>query len=262
MDLKDESIEEKIIDSENHNSMPYNDYHYASPEFFMNIIPKTITKEKFDNFYTELYLRKLTEIKNLLEIDPKSSSELQNYLIFLSKIKKEFYVGAGKILISIKPPDIFENLDYFSLRSWCKSTIGKPMSEWPNHIYTLAHCAYIQMINTQKDQVISLIGKIGSGKTFNMLKIIQYLFFISSKEEIRRDQYDLVNKGIKLIQLIGNIYQMENVENNSCGFVFHIGFINNDISIFDIDSEILDMALPFSENGRSFTLLHGFLLSQ
>ena len=262
MDLKDESIEEKIIDSDNKDEIPINNYHYASPEFFIKIIPKTITKEKFDNFYTELYLKKLTSIKNLLEIDPKSSSELQNYLIFLSKIKKQFYIGAGKILISIKPPNTLENNDYFSLRSWCKNTVGKPMLEWPNHIYTLAHSAYIHMINSQRDQVISLIGKIGSGKTFNALKIIQYIFFISSKQEIRRDQYDLINKSIKLMQLIGNIYQTENVENNSSGFVFHIGFQNNDICIFDIDSEILDITLPFSENGRSFTLLHGFLLTQ
>ena len=39
MDLKEESIEEKIIDNEN--EVPIN-YKYASPEFFIRIIPKTI----------------------------------------------------------------------------------------------------------------------------------------------------------------------------------------------------------------------------
>ena len=265
MSSKDESIEVKI-ESENKDEKEENDENfnniYASSDFFMNIIPKTLTKEKFDKYYTELYLKKLYSIKNLLEIEPKSISELQNTLIFFSKIKKNFYVGAGKILISIKPQDTLENINYFSLRSWCQSTIDKPMTEWPNHIFTLAHSAYLHMINSQKDQCISLLGKMGTGKTFNALKIIQYLFFISSKQEIIRDQYDIINKGIKLMQLIGNIYQKENVENNSCGFVFHIGFKNNDICIFDLDSEILDMTLPFSENGRSFTLLHGFLLTQ
>ena len=265
MSSKDESIEVKI-ESENKDEKEENDENfnniYASSDFFMNIIPKTLTKEKFDKYYTELYLKKLYSIKNLLEIEPKSISELQNTLIFFSKIKKNFYVGAGKILVSIKPQDTLENINYFSLRSWCQSTIDKPMTEWPNHIFTLAHSAYLHMINSQKDQCISLLGKMGTGKTFNALKIIQYLFFISSKQEIIRDQYDIINKGIKLMQLIGNTYQKENVENNSCGFVFHIGFKNNDICIFDLDSEILDMTLPFSENGRSFTLLHGFLLTQ
>ena len=257
MSSKNESIEVKI-ESENQEDIN----NYTSPEFFINIIPKTLTQKKFDKYYTELILKKMNSIKNLLEIEPKCVSELQNVLIFLSKIKKKFYIGAGKILISIKPQDITDNINYFSLRQWCQNTIDKPMKDWPNHIFTLAHSAYLQMVNTQKDQCISLLGKIGTGKTFNALKIIQYLFFISSKQEIIREQYDIINKGIKLMQIIGNIYQPENVENNSSGFVFHIGFKNNDICIFDLDSEILDMTLPFSENGRSFTLLHGFLLTQ
>ena len=261
MELNNENLEENAFENQN-NEEYENNYHYASPEFFIKIIPNTITKEKFENFYTELYLRKLSSIQNLLEVEPKSSSQLQNYLIFISKIKKQFYVGAGKVLINIKPADILENIDYFSLRSWCQCSINKSIEEWPSHIYTLAHCAYIKMINSQKDQAISLLGKIGTGKTFNTLKIIQYLFFISSNQEIKRDQYDLVNKSIKLMQLIGNIYKFDNVENNACGFVFHIGFQNNDICSFDIDSEILDITLPFSENGRSLTLLHGFLKTQ
>ena len=199
---KNESIEVKIEsdkkDKKDENAIN-NSINYASNDFFMNIIPKTLTKEKFDAYFSELYLKKLSSIKNLLEIEPRCTSELQNVLIFFSKIKKHFYIGAGKILISIKPYDTLENIDYFSLRSWCQSTIDKPMKEWPSHIFTLAHSAYIQMINSQKDQCISLLGKMGSGKTFNALKIIQYLFFISSKQEIIREQYDMINKSIKLM---------------------------------------------------------------
>ena len=262
MSSKDESIEVKLESENKEENEDNNKIIYASPEFFMYIIPKTLTKEKFNNYYSQLYLKKLISIINLLEIEPKCTPELQNVLVFFSKIRKKFYIGAGKILISIKPQDTSEYINYFSLRAWCQSTIDKPMQEWPNHIFTLAHSAYLHMINTQKDQSISLLGKMGTGKTFNALKIIQYLFFISSKQEIIREKYDIINKGIKLMQIVGNIYQKENVENNSCGFVFHIGFKNNDICIFDLDSEILDMTLPFSETGRSFTLLHGFLLTQ
>ena len=262
MSSKDESIEVKIESENKEEKEDVNTTQLVSAEFFINIIPKTLTQEKFDKYYSQLYFTKLSSIKNLLEIEPKCTSELQNVLIFFSKVRKNFYVGAGKILISIKPQDTLENIDYFSLRSWCQSTIDKPIQEWPNHIFTLAHSVYLHMINTKKDQSISLLGKIGTGKTFNALKIIQYLFFISSKQEIIREQYDIINKGIKLMQIIGNVYKKENVENNSCGFVYHIGFKDNDICIFDLDSEILDMTLPFSETGRSFTLLHGFLLTQ
>ena len=202
---KNESIEVKIETDKKQDkdeNEKNNFFNYASNDFFMNIIPKTLTKEKFETYYSELYLNKLSSIKNLLEIEPKCISELQNALIFFSKLKKNFYIGAGKILVSIKPEDTLENIDYFSLRSWCQSTIDKPMQEWPSHIFTLAHSAYLQMINTQKDQCISLLGRMGSGKTFNALKIIQYLFFISSKQEIIRDQYDMINKSIKLMQII------------------------------------------------------------
>ena len=262
MSSKDESIEVKIESDNREEKEENNTISIASPEYFMNMIPKKLSKEKLEKYYSQLYFTKLSSIKNLLEIEPKCSSELQNALIFFAEIRKNFYVGAGKILISINPQDTLENADYFSLRSWCQSTIDKPIQEWPNHIFTLAHSVYLQMTNTKKDQCISLLGKVGTGKTFNALKIIQYLFFISSKQEIIREQYDIINKGIKLMQIIGNIYTKENVENNSCGFVYHIGFKDNDICMFDIDSEILDMTLPFSETGRSFTLLHGFLLTQ
>ena len=53
------------------------------------------------------------------------------------------------------------------------------------------------------------------------------------------------------------------MESTSSGFVYHFGFNeNNEICSFDLDSEILDCTMPFSENGRSFTLLHGFFLTQ
>ena len=61
MSSKDESIEVKI-ESENKDEKEENDENfnniYASSDFFMNIIPKTLTKEKFDKYYTELYLKK------------------------------------------------------------------------------------------------------------------------------------------------------------------------------------------------------------
>ncbi len=99
-------------------------------------------------------------------------------------------------------------------------------------------------------------------------QVIQYLLFIgnsynSKSEEDKKEQYELVNKAIKLMQLVGNVYREENLDNSCCGNVYHLGFNNaGEFSFFDIDSEILDMTLPFSESGRSFTLLHGFVLSQ
>ncbi len=59
---KNESIEVKI-DIEKKERKEENDMNssinYATNDFFMNIIPKTLTKEKFDAYFSELYLKKL-----------------------------------------------------------------------------------------------------------------------------------------------------------------------------------------------------------
>ena len=105
MSSKDESIEVKI-ESENKDEKEENDENfnniYASSDFFMNIIPKTLTKEKFDKYNTELYLKKLYSIKNLLEIEPKSISELQNTLIFFFQNQKEFLCWCRKNISKYK----------------------------------------------------------------------------------------------------------------------------------------------------------------
>ena len=107
MSSNEESIEEKITENqkkeeeeEEEIEEPYeNELHYASSDFLMNIIPKNVNKKKFDDFFSKLLIKKLSSIKNLLEIEPKSTSEFLNFLIFLTEIKKEYYIGAGKILI-------------------------------------------------------------------------------------------------------------------------------------------------------------------
>ena len=66
-----------------------------------------------------------------------------------------------------------------------------------------------------------------------------------------------------MMSILGSVFRDGNVDSSVCGFVYHLGFNEkNEISSFDIDSEILDCTMPFSENGRSFTLLHGFFLTQ
>ena len=51
------------------------------------------------------------------------------------------------------------------------------MQDWPSHIYSFTHNVFSKMNDENKDQCISIIGKKNSGKSFNVNKIIQYLFF-------------------------------------------------------------------------------------
>ena len=241
------------------NSNPHSEL--VNPKYFMEYVPLKINKEKYKKFIEELKFEQFFKVTNLLDIGEISKSSLTDYLIFLLKYKKEFYINSGRILIYIKPDNFEENEEYFSLQDWCQKTYIKSMHDWHSHIYTFTHNVFSQLVDENKDQCISIIGKKNSGKSFNVNKIIQYLFFLTSKEEINKDGYKIVSNSIKIMELIGRIFKDDNIKSNACGFSYHIGFKDNEIINFDIDSEILDLTLPFSEDGRSFMLLHGFILT-
>lgn len=240
-----------------------------TPEYIIYDIPKKISKEKYNSYYNSIYLNKLNSISNLIELPSKSKEEIKTYFSFLTTFKNEFYINCGNVLISLNPEPTKNKkiknteLPYFTLNKWCEKTVNTPITQWPCHIYSFTHQVFNAMMKQNKDQVITLTGNIGSGKSFNLNKIIQYLFFISSKNEINKEVYDITIKSIKMMTLLGSVYRDDNMESTSSGFVYHFGFNeNNEICSFDLDSEILDCTMPFSENGRSFTLLHGFFLTQ
>jgi len=65
---------------------------------------------------------------------------------------------------------------------------------------------------------------------------------------------------MQLIHLIGSIFRDNNIESSSCGMLLKIGFDEkNKICAFDLNANILDFTLPFSENGRSFSILHSLM---
>ena len=233
----------------------------VSPIYFMEQIPSKINKEKYENFIKKIKLEQYEKVSNLLDICGKSKSALIDYLLFLIQKKKEYYINSGRILIYIKPNNYEEIKEYFSLQDWCQKTYIKSMQDWPSHIYSFTHNVFSKMNDENKDQCISIIGKKNSGKSFNVNKIIQYLFFLTTKDESNKESYNIVSNSIKIMELIGRIFKDDNIKCNVSGFTYHIGFKSNEIVKFDIDSEILDLTLPFSEDGRTFMLLHGFILT-
>jgi myosin-18 len=45
----------------------------------------------------------------------------------------------------------------------------------PPHIFASAQIAYREMLNTRQDQSIVFMGRSGSGKTYNVHHVLQYL---------------------------------------------------------------------------------------
>jgi hypothetical protein len=119
---------------------------------------------------------------------------------------------------------------------------------------------YRILINERKDQVVNMLVQIGSGKTFNMIHIIEYFCCMVGPDNRQIDTFEIIHKSIQLVHIMGSIFRQNNLESTSCGILLRLGFGNdNKIANFDIDAKILDCTLPFSENGRSYSILHSFL---
>ena len=128
------------------------------------------------------------------------------------------------------------------------------------HLYFFIEQVYNIMKSTKADQCINLLGLIGSGKTFNIIHILEY-FSIFHSEKNPVQIFDVIHKSFQLIHIFGSIFRENNVESTACGILLRLGFDEKKFNLcdFDIESKILDFTLPFSENGRSFNILHCFI---
>lgn len=52
---------------------------------------------------------------------------------------------------------------------------GCKQEDMPPHIFATAQIAYREMLNTRHDQSIVMMGRSGSGKTYNVRHILHYL---------------------------------------------------------------------------------------
>jgi hypothetical protein len=72
--------------------------------------------------------------------------------------------------------------------------------------------------------------------------------------------FETMHKSMQLMHIMGSIFRENNIESSSCGILMKMGFDENfKICNFDIDAKIVDFTLPFSENGRSFSILHALV---
>ena len=190
----------------------------------------------------------------------KSKNEEEVYEILNSEYKKgQYFMYCGPLLININPgPDLMKN--YLNLKNWVKETENINESEWKPHLYSFMYFVYQTMVNEKKDQVVNMLGQIGSGKTFNIIHIIEYFCCMVGPENLQIETFDIIHKSIQLTHIMGSIFRENNLESSSCGILLRLGFNNdNKICNFDFEAQILDCTLPFSENGRSFSILHSLV---
>ena len=222
------------------------------------ILGANVSKEALNKFREKQKQDSVKVLTDLLDLKSKSESEVYEVLNTMVK-NSQFFMYCGPLLLNINPgPNNIK--DYLNLQSWIKETEKSEEKDWKPHLYTFMYYVYKILIEEKKDQVVNMLGQIGSGKTFNMIHIIEYFCCMVGPENRQIETFDIIHKSIQLVHIMGSIFRQNNLESTSCGILLKLGFgLDNKIANFDIDAKILDCTLPFSENGRSYSILHSFL---
>lgn len=165
----------------------------------------------------------------------------------------------GPLLLNINPGPNYVN-DYLNLDKFLKETKKIPEHKWKPHLYSFVHYIYQTLITENKDQVVNMLGQIGSGKTFNLIHMLEYLCYTAGIQNNQEQTFDIIHRSIQLVHILSSILRQNNLESTSCGILLKLGFNeDNKICDFEIESKILDFTLPFSQNGRSFSILHALM---
>lgn len=228
------------------------------PKIKERILNHIVDSDVIKKFQEEERKENVAALVDLRDLLTKSETEVYDVLNVLCQ-NKQYFIYCGPLLININPGPTNIN-NYLNLQSWLKETSKIAESKWKPHLYSYVHYVYQNLVNDNKDQVINMLGQTGSGKTFNIVHILEYFTHIAGPEGLQTELFDTVHKSMQLVHILGSFFRQNNMESSSNGMLLKLTFDdNNKICSFDLDSKILDFTLPFSENGRSFSILHALM---
>ena len=227
----------------------------------------TLNKLIIEKFLKKEKIKEISLIDDLNELSTKSESELLNVINQMMQ-NKNFFKNCYSLLININPgPDYI--YDYLNLKDWLSNednniNINKDNNlkhQIKPHLYSFMQNVYETLKENNKDQVVSILGPLGSGKTFNLIHIMEYFTSLYSYQNNNLENFELIHKSIQFIHILGSIFRENNLESSSCGLLLNLGFNqNNLICSFDIEAQILDYSLPFNEKGRTFSIFHALII--
>ena len=233
----------------------------------LNIDGITINKELMESILLKENAKKVSLIDDLSNINPKSERELLEIISHMME-NKTFFKYCYSLLININPGPEYV-YDYLNLKEWItnrnknknnNNNDNKSNNDPKPHLYSYIQYVYELMISENKSQVISLLGPLGSGKTFNLIHIMEYFVTLYSYKDCNFDNFELIHKSIQFVHILGSIFRENNLESTSCGLLLSLEFNqNNLICNFDLEAQILDYTLPFNEKGRTFTIFHAMI---
>ena len=187
----------------------------------------SINKNLLEKFLTKEKTRKINIIDDLSELNTKSQSELFDIISQMMK-NKTFFKYCYSILININPGPEYV-YDYLNLKEWLSEQNNQVAEDSKNkkeekkpHLYSFMKYVYDSMIAENKNQVVSILGPLGSGKTFNLIHIMEYFTTLYSQENNALDNFDLVHKSIQFIHILSSTFREYNLESSSCGLLLSL----------------------------------------
>ena len=152
---------------------------------------------------------KISDVIDLNQLNTKSESELLK--IFEQMIKtKNYFNYSSSLLININPgPSNVEN--YLNLKKFISNTNNQKK----RHLYSFLHYIFKLMVTENKDQVINLLGQANSGKTFNLIHILEYFTSIYSPKNYDNEIFELIHNSIQLLHIFGSVFRDNNIESTT-----------------------------------------------
>lgn len=206
-------------------------------------------------------LNHINKSNNLTNIKKHSESAILNTL--RARLKAGIpYTYAGNVLLAINA----ETLPSLYFNKAIRNKYKSDSDEQPPHIYSVSSSAYSKLMKTKESQVITLLGASGSGKTFNVIHLLDHLISVSSTDflsqslESDKKLFHILHEGIQALHIMGSSARKHNVESTSCAMITGLQFDKQFRAVGgQIKATLMDFSLPIAKKGRSYQLLHSLL---
>lgn len=221
---------------------------------------ESLVKNYFENpesTYSSPSLEFLKDSANLFNCEEKTENGL------LKTLNKRIalgvpYTSIGQNLIAVNCD--FPGNWYFNNDVKSNNLKSKP------HPYSISLNAYNKLKETQENQVISMLGVCGSGKTFNAIHVMDHLIKISTEdyieqsEELCLDLFENMHRSIQLLHIMGSVCKKRNLESSSCVLDISIQFDKNfRCTGGKVQASLIDVSLPTPKKGRTYQILHSIM---
>lgn len=124
------------------------------------------------------------------------------------------------------------------------------------HLYGISYRVYQQLRQTSQNQVVTLLGYSGAGKTFAAIHLIDHFCYLSSDHNM----FSSIHSSLQVLHIMGSVFSPENAESSVCGITTSLIF-DQDFNLFKakFKAKLLDYTLPYSPSSHTYHILHALV---